>query len=434
MVSKLKNNVNMIINKDNFFVLYLFLIIFAPPFFPKINAVIIASFFSLLYMLLKFKKDLIDILRNKIIRTFLLFYLFFLLYLLYTLLINFYSIKEVVLVSYRFLLLCPIYFICVIFIAIFAKNNNYSIDDIIKAICKAGIMQLGITLMCLSFPTFKKTLTEFQYFITGNQLLIKDGAIQNRFNGFSESLLDSFGFGTGIIASLPLYLSYRKNNSKYFILSFLLLVVPFFNARSGLVIYFVLFLFSILSIFKLKKIDKMKYIKMYTITLVVFIISFFIFYLVKPDYVNSMIKDFKSIIDYFLYGTLNQPGLNTAANLFSQRFWIIPNKLNEIVFGTGHTVFGNNFYIQSDVGYINDIWLCGIFGMVILYGSFTYLFVKSMYVCKKSIYKYLIIGMFFSLIIFQIKGRAFMYSVGTAVMLIILICIVYIEKDKLIIE
>ena len=173
---------------------------------------------------------------------------------------------------------------------------------------------------------------------------------------------------------------------------------------------------------------------MYTITLVVFIISFFIFYLVKPDYVNSMIKDFKSIIDYFLYGTLNQPGLNTAANLFSQRFWIIPNKLNEIVFGTGHTVFGNNFYIQSDVGYINDIWLCGIFGMVILYGSFTYLFVKSMYVCKKSIYKYLIIGMFFSLIIFQIKGRAFMYSVGTAVMLIILICIVYIEKDKLIIE
>src|SRR5699024_6530651 len=139
-------------------------------------------------------------------------------------------------------------------------------------------------------------------------------------------------------------------------------------------------------------------------------------------------KDFASIINFFIDGTLNAPGLDTASNLFSNRFWTFSNSLVKIIFGTGHTVFGNGFVIQSDVGYVNDVWLFGIVGSILLYISFIYLGSYVLKNSQESLYKILTIGLIVSLFVFQIKGRAFMYSVGTSTILIILFCISYIEK------
>lgn len=429
MYNSIKQKLNSLFNKDNLFVLYLFLVIFAPPLVPKINSMIVVAFLSFLYMIIYLKHDFLEILKLKFIKTFILLYGLFVFYLLFIIIINFYSLEEVILVSYRFLLICPIFLTCIIFIILYIKKNDYSLEFVISAICKAGLIQLIITLLCLFFPSFKTLLIEFQYFITGNELLIREGVVQNRFNGFSESLLDSFGFGTGIIAILPIYLSYKLKNPKYYIVSFILVLVPFFNARSGLVIYFILFLFSILTLLNTRDLElKKKFLKVYIIISIFFVISLILLYFLFPNYVNSMTKDFASIINFFIDGTLNAPGLDTASNLFSNRFWTFSNSLVEIIFGTGHTVFGNGFVIQSDVGYVNDVWLFGIVGSILLYISFIYLGSYVLKNSQESLYKILTIGLIVSLFVFQIKGRAFMYSVGTSTILIILFCISYIEK------
>lgn len=407
-----------------YFSIYLFLIIFAPPFIPHINSMIVISVVTLFYLIVCGRCFLLKMLNNKYIKRFLILYCLFLIYLFLVIFINASSnivnYREHILVAYRFILICPIFFICILNVLFLTQKYNFTTNDIIECIIIAGFIQVFITICCLLFPMFKQLCINLLYFFTHDSIYLNGSLQKYRFNGYSESLLDSFGFGTGVIAALPLFLSIRIKKPSLILLCGPLILVPLFNARSGVIIFgllFFIFLFHVF--FRIEKKYKIIYIKYLLSFIVIILCTFLLGYIFFPKNIKSFFIDSFSIIRFLFTGNLSMPGVDTASNLFNSKSWVLPNNLIDVIFGTGHTVFIKELQIKSDVGYINDIWLVGIVGSILMYLPYIYIYISCYKKSNDSLGKSLAIGLMLALFIFQIKGRAFMYSAGTATSLIL---------------
>ena len=417
------------INKSSlFFCLYLFCIIFAPPIIPRINFMLILALFSCWKLMKENKKTLLKICFNSKILFWSLSMLVFIFYVFVVMIGNYLlgdgaTISHYIITLYRFGIIV-IYLPCVVYVFVWMRKLNYDLWDLVYSLIMAGLIQAGICLASLLIPPFKEALVNYSYFSTGNEIYLNEFFNSRRLYGFSNDVLDSFGFGTGIIASLPLYYSVHTRQFKYIFLIPVLLIVPLLNARTGLIIFGVCF---ILWIFTLPVLEK-KYLKKYLISFALIgfigVIIVGIVYLINADAIVSTFADILSIFKFVFTGELSTPGLDTASNLFKSSAWYLPSDPLQMIFGSGHTVFSLNDFAHSDVGYINDLWLSGIIGTIGLYSLFFYLLVKS-WRKGERLQNMLTLSLTVSLFIFQIKGRAVMYSVGTAVILLIQFYLIY---------
>lgn len=219
-------------NIEYSFILYLFCFIFALPVILEVNFLLLVSFYSLFMLWRKYKKDVKKILYYSGVETFAKGFAFFLFYLLIITIFNFLfgnivTLNEYLFIWYRFFLIVPITAICIIYIIACCKELKYSFDKLILCMILAGLVQAAITILTFLVPQVKSFFVQIMYMNTGNAIFKVQYHIDRRFFGFANDMLDSFGYGAGIIASLPIFLAFYKKKPLYLFLTPILAVVPF---------------------------------------------------------------------------------------------------------------------------------------------------------------------------------------------------------------
>jgi hypothetical protein len=169
-----------------------------------------------------------------------------------------------------------------------------------------------------------------------------------------------------LIALLLLFRSFTKNIF-YFAPFSLLIFSAFINSRTSIVIFFicmiiilVYFLFS----------------KPFTIILfsIVLLIGFPIFFDSLFPLLNEYspstfqwIQDGLSEFESLLTGNLSESDFYFSY-LFDISSYPVPKNLIQFIFGRGiHTYSDNTLLIKSDLGFINDLWLGGLFYITTFY-------------------------------------------------------------------
>ena len=103
----------------------------------------------------------------------------------------------------------------------------------------------------------------------------------------------------------------------------------------------------------------------------------------------------------------------------SKEKYTLPSDVLNIIFGKGYRIMGGRalYGVSSDIGFINDIWLGGLFYCIIVYTVY-FGFMKSMYKSKDSLSSF--IGLFFILtfIICNFKGYVFTMNGLTNMLLV----------------
>ncbi|WP_424475222.1 hypothetical protein [Oceanobacillus kimchii] len=409
-----------------YLVIYLFLIIFAPPVIP-INIVILIASFTLLIILINYRSKAIDMLRASSIKHFILLLAIAVVYILFVIGSNIiffsgdYYVNYITSI-YRIVILIIMQLICITYVLLFCQKYKLSLRDILVSIVSAGAIQSLIALAALLFPSFKNLLIEVMIINTGSTAFFNENsysyAYTYRYYGFSATLLDTFGYGTGIIAIISVFLAF-KYNLGYLILFPICVIAPFLNSRTGLLVILVGLILLLPVLFK--RFSLLRIIKVFILTIFAIITSVILYNIltkISPNTVHWVIDGFESIFNFVRGESYDR--YSTADNLFSDDFWSLPPDLF-FVFGAGHTVYGiKELGFHSDVGYINLLWLGGIIGLILILIPFIYLFIKSLIGSKNNSNIYLVLFIICSFFITMIKADLIGYNSGT--ILVLLIC------------
>ena len=393
--------------------IYIFMLLYAPPIIKNVNTLLIVFVFSFIMLITKYKKDTIKFFKEKEIKKIaFLFFFFFFLYGI-SIIINYLIYDEIYFYNifinlYSMGLVIPITLLCVLFVLIYAKRNNIAFEKVIRLTIYAGTIQGVICLLSFLFPSFKSFLLSLLYYLTGDELFVDKFHVPRRFYGYSNGMVDAFGFGSGIIAALPLFYS-LKNGKKFLAFIPLLLLIVILNSRTGLVIFGIGIIIWFICLICNRKLKEYKNVILCS-SIILFLVLLVV-YLVKPLTIQWIIKDFSSFF------TKNW---GTANVLFSSNFWRLPS-LFRVIIGAGYSIAGfggvsDILGFSSDVGYINEIWRTGLIGLTIM---IFILFYICYVIIKKQTSKYthLIIFFLISLLVGNIKLVIFIYNPGIVVIL-----------------
>lgn len=397
--------------------LYLFLCIFAPPVLPDINLVLILAGLSIPYLFVNASVSR-TILGTSAAKSFCAWFCAYVVYWLSIMLVNALLdseryVSDYITSAYSFFLVVPITLICATAALVYKSKHELSNIQIIKAFIIAGLIQAAIALAAFIDQGIKDTLTSLMFQNTGTVQLQEGSWIaERRFYGFANSMLDLYGFGTGILAALPAFLVlYDRNVSKVWLLAIpVLLVVPALNARTGLVLFAVAIVVASLYAGRSSGLSVVATMLTSLVVVLISIVFITIIATVRPE-----------VIDWLLGDVLGTTQHNTFSILFGERFWNLPNPLM-VITGTGHTVYRVTGFPHSDVGYVNELWRTGIIGLVLLFCSFirpTTIALKKMK--GNGAFRYLVIATVLCLAAVAVKCMPLTHSGGMVFLVTLLL-------------
>lgn len=520
IVKSVKKNISGI---DLPLVILIFFLLFSPPIIPKINTAIFAAAVVFFVLLAFHRKELKETIVDSGILKFTIIMAMFYFYVAIITVINYFTGEFVQLMHYitlwyRYFLIVPMLVVCCIYICIRCKKKNYTLYDLSMCYVYAGMIQFVLVLIALLIPAVKASFVDFIYKNTGDIYLGTPWVMERRGFGFSNSFVDSFGFGMGIVAVLPLFFL-KKSREMIALFVPCLILVSLVNVRTGLIMAAIGLLFSLPVVFKAFKKSKVKIIAVALASVMLLCVFIGTVYVKNPKTLAWIFEDVVSMVGIDLsdepivniekttntneyttensgdfatttevvtttsassttqeqttdsvaetttqatisktsyvesttlaqtaninsneetttekagfWQTITTPASqqNTAELLFSDKFWNIPTGL-ALVFGTGHTIYGAEGYSHSDVGYINDLWMAGIVGCLMLYAAFALLFIKAFKGTKKLNIKCLILFFAAAILVFQVKANAIMFNAGINTILPLLFFICFSEKQK----
>lgn len=357
--------------KKVWLVMYMFLAIFEPPILPVSFIYILGVLtVGLLIMkngttvpLYKFQKTGILMLLK--------FYAIEVVYLVIVSLIDGMFIEKADLLSNRIrcinqlLVLSLIQFIAIIYILQIAEELNYGIKDIFKNMTIVGAIQGLCAVAAYTVPSIRNIFIHF-----GDSTLFSNAYfVERRGFGFSMTLIDTFGYGMGLLAGYLLLQKWENCKLWRVIALVLMLFAIVVNARTGIVV------FSIAMILKIMQGEnKVKQLGKIIIAIPILYLGVFqllpMLFKIGARSTNITIK-WVAVDMQELYSTLLGVGSSQSsfkeASFFSN-FGNLPSNVFEYFLGSGHSIYDTTSILgfRTDIGYINLWWEFGLVGLVIL--------------------------------------------------------------------
>ena len=299
--------------------------------------------------------------------------------------------------------------------------------DLSQWLIVVGMIQAIISILAFINPSFKQIIIDNMLRYGFSDIINKMARI--RMYGWSYTMAFAMPIVQAAISVLAVYLGMTRN-SKY------LLAVPFLvfssviNARVGIV---VMVLGLIVIIFGLKKAS----VKNNIIVLLCFVLFAGLSLNVSsslqslsPDtfkWITEGIDDMLALFNGNSYSEFSYFRYIEDADIYQ-----LPEGI-KLLFGTGSITTRNNSLIQSDIGFINDIWLGGLIYVFAFYG----LIISQIHkICSYYRNKYntcgvlLEFGIIGLIMVANIKGR--ILSFNEASNLIILSVVYLISKNELV--
>lgn len=273
-------------------------------------------------------------------------------------------------------------------------------------------MQFVIAMFALVNPAFRSWTLQMMTKDTNAYLMNTPWLLERRFYGLSNNLLDLFGFGMGIIATIALFYASAENKKKILLAVPLLLVVSVLNSRTGILIFVIGVLVWLAGLMIAKKINVAKII-IYTVSsvLVIFLGIQLVAHF-SPHTLEWIQNDFKSFID-------PDSTVGTATEIYSDDFWALPDGY-QILVGSGHNASAYSNYkvedqVYTDNGYMNEIWKVGIIGLVV-YLVLNFFIIRQCYIDDdKVLYKIMYVFFGIAMAVFLVKGSLIGYNPGNVI-------------------
>lgn len=371
----------------------LFLFIYSPPIFP-VNILHILAFCSYLIIFLKYRK------------TFSRFILYTPLFLSICGVIASLVLLAIILTmtTKDYLQLYSLIIIILevipisLLIAIILKDNNYKINDFFKILLNIAFVQSLFSILMFFNLDFKNYILSnfYQAYLTNDVMMFWS---QYRLNGLSQGLMFAMPVVQGFLAVIA-FLFYYKRNILYILYIPFLLFSAIINARTGLLVFFVGVLIVLLFNFKWSKLEG--YLKVASFIIIFILISIILLISISShsEYVADWILE--SLDETFLF----IQGENTGYYDAVDSMFFLPETY-EFFVGTGRNYFVHK-YINSgtDIGYVNDLFLGGIFFVVTFYTSMLLLFMSAG-IRGNWVHRSVIFLMIITMFIVNIKGFAF---------------------------
>ena len=299
------------------------------------------------------------------------------------------------------------------------ENLGYNKKQKYKLIINTATIQGIIAIIMIFLPQFRNVA--YNIFYQGNNeinIYISASRLYGICDGnytYSLQVLSSF------LAVFALYYAYFYKEKKCIINSIIILATTVLNGRTGIIIYIVSVILLILYTIFIKK-KLLKGIQIIVICLIVIIIGM--------QLINIFVPSTSLIIQHAINDILNFKNQNnieeTETYMLIEGF-IFPNKKIDFIFGCGYRLYdreGINFNDErvSDIGFINDIFMAGIFSIIFLYGGYINI-IKSIIKNKteNGFERNISITLTLSVILSNIKGEVFRSQMQISTILILLI-------------
>ncbi|WP_351189654.1 hypothetical protein [Shewanella sp. TB4-MNA-CIBAN-0142] len=381
-----------------FLIIFIFLFIFMPNLYGH-NILYFLSFFSYIYLFFNIK----IVSRHFVID----WYFVLLLVIFYA----YFSISKYLSVGdfsggYVFFLTTVLVYPISVSIIIYTKCYRNRLV-LYKYILYASVLQSVIFVFSLMNPEIHNLIINS----SGSERLIhlsSYAGVPLRSFGLARSYTFTMPIFMAFAASMMLFLYMRTKSYKFIILMPMFLLVSFFNARVGIIV-FGLFLFLIL----VKLANVKLIIKCIFFCIMISIFSYIFMRNGNGDvnvYQLTRLMDGVSEIGELLDG--NKVG--TFSALFGDMF-ILPKTLYEFILGTGINIYERDDF-NSDVGYVLDIYEFGFVGLIMKFFIYGYLLLKIIkntnsnrfrecFYGEKQMIQLIVFGFFCLLPILHIKGN-----------------------------
>ena len=277
-------------------------------------------------------------------------------------------------------------------------------DMIIKNILIVGAVGTLITMLCLTIPPINSFVRDSIMHITSGMR-----AFDHSFRGFgiSESLSSQYGYIQGIMVAFGAFF-FKKNKWFALYIPFALLSA-FVNARTGVIVAV-----SGVIIYLL-------YNRNYLYSLLLIGVTFlFVTYfdailkIVVPNSETRMwISDFIMQIDAIMVGGIED---SRQTEFIFEQMIILPETLEQWIIGRGFNLGANDmFFVNSDVGFIQQLNYGGVIYMIVLL-SFVFYTFSRLIKSKNRLY-----GVFFLLVflVLNIKTHYILNSGSFRLMMLV---------------
>jgi len=367
-------------------IIYLFLLVFNPPLFKNSSFTIVLALFAGGYLLVNWRRTKL-VARKCMVNKFAPIFIFSAFYILMVVLINSLFNSDIHFLSYlstfvKYVFYYMVLIAVVLFINSVSEKKHFTVSDLVICFIWAGALQAFITILTYLFPTVREFTIQL---ISNNSNSEKISRIIHntkyfRNYGLASSLYDTFGYSTAILVSLSfVYGLYKKIFYRY--LAFVLIAMPFFNSRVGLLLAIVGIVVAIIFFSKPKGIRDVVN-KFFTVGIIIIGIIIFYYTLKSRILMNGSLSSewiTSGINDTILFFS-GQSSSGYYATLVNN-FFFFPTLLKTII-GAGATpmvLIEKN----TDVGYVLNIWSYGAIGSIIIY-YMNYKIFKTAYKCSKN--------------------------------------------------
>lgn len=416
--------------KKLWLILYTFFAIFEPPFLP-VSSIYITGFLTIVLIAIEHKAQLpIEVLKSSNIYTVFKIVFLMLCQLIIVGLIDTFFIENVDLISNRLrcvnqlVILTSIQLLNIYYILLQAKKYEYSLKNLFEILFYAAVIQGLLALTAYLIPGIRS------YFLSNmSDVFNSEWTLQRRGYGFSQVLLDTFGYGMALVGG-DLLIVLTKNKLKKAIFLALILFAIFMNARTGIIVFSIAVIVYLLKSNKLEiGLIKIAFTAAILIIGYLYIIPFIINY-----GMNSNSYTIQWIVDPIneIYGIIsgNSDMTNLESLTFVSHIIEFPSNVFQLIFGTGHSVYGtsNILGFSTDIGYYNMIWIYGFIGTLLWYSLMIYLFVKAFRATPSINYKAICIFCLISYFIVQVKANLLGYNPGTFVTYFTIFVLIYYGK------
>jgi len=390
-----------------------------PPIIPDINILYLLDIFAALAIITKYKSEYLVLSSN---RYFSFFQISFYIFGVTTILHNIYDWTmgnrlengEYITNIYRIVGVAILISVCSIYVVCYCKRYNFNFKQLCICIMYAGLLQSIFTLIMLLFPSAKRYFNNlFVLHVYGSleNSGISSWIFKERLYGFANVLYDGFGYGTGIIAGIAIWLMLdeKKVRIKYVLYVIILIMVPILNSITGFFIALIALFIKMLQIIKNRKINKNSF------TYIILFFSSSIMGLLILSGKASAAVDRLLLNILAIFGKYNK--VTSYSNLMRASYWTLPSRVIDRVIGTGHTVYTTDQFIHSDTGYTNMIWMVGILGSIWLYSTFLIPIYKEYKISKTDFQKGVLLFVMISFLFFEIKGIGVAINTGMPIIL-----------------
>ena len=270
----------------------------------------------------------------------------------------------------QLLILSFFQFCSIVYILVQCEKRNYEFENIVRLLITVAFIQGCCAIAAFMSPSIRELFIMFG----DRDLYDNEFFLERRGFGFSMTLIDTFGYGMGLIAGYLLLYQWKEKDRKRIIILLLILFTIAVNARTGIVVFGIALLLKFV-----QNKTKLQIVLMAIPCILIFSYSQTIIPFILKAGINSENPTLVWICSDMLemYYMLFAQGTSDAMAMdevtFLSNFIGLPTNGFELVFGSGHYVYDTyqTLGFRTDIGYYNMFWEFGIIVSIIILVFFT---------------------------------------------------------------